>query len=78
MQIFRENFYEPSRFYYFWRDDFIMAIARFLFCTLAFSLLVKKTIQLPNLAIFLFLIYTKMVNIFFGHRTAIQESSDNF
>ena len=39
MQIFRVNFYEPlSFFFYFWSDDFIMAIARFL---LAFSLLVK-------------------------------------
>ena len=41
MQIFRVNFYEPLSFFYFWSDDFIMAIARFLFCTLAFSLLVK-------------------------------------
>ena len=29
MQIFRVNFYEPLRFFNFWIDDFIMAIARF-------------------------------------------------
>ena len=44
MQIFRVNFYEPLRFSYFWSDDFIKGIARFLFCTLAFSLLVKYTL----------------------------------
>ena len=27
MQIFRLNFYEPLRFFYFWSDDFVMAIA---------------------------------------------------
>ena len=80
MQIFRGNFYKPLRLFYFWSDDFLTAIARFLLCTLAFSLLVKKKrFQLPNLAIFLFLIYTKMVNkCFFGYRTAIQEDSDYF
>ena len=41
MQIFRVNFYEPLRFFNFWSDDFIMTMAKFLFCTLAFSLLVK-------------------------------------
>ena len=41
MQIFRVNFYKPLRVFYFWSDDFIMAIARFLFCTLAFSLLAE-------------------------------------
>ena len=40
MEIFRVNFYEPLRFFYV-SDDFIMAIARFLLCTFAFSLLVK-------------------------------------
>ena len=44
MQIFRVNFYEPLRFFYFWSDDFIKGIARFLFCTLTFSLLVKYTL----------------------------------
>ena len=29
MQIFRVNFYEPLRFFNFWIDDFIVAIARF-------------------------------------------------
>ena len=53
-----------------------MTIARFLFCTLAFSLLVR--FQLSNLAIFLFIIYTKIVNNFFSYRTAIQEGSDYF
>ena len=33
--------HEPLRFFYFSSNNFIMAIARFLFCTLAFSLLVK-------------------------------------
>ena len=33
---------------------------------------------MPNLAIFLFLMYTKMVNNFFSYRTAIQEGSDYF
>ena len=42
MQIFRVNFYKPLRFSYFWSDDFIMAIARFLFCTLAFSFSWRK------------------------------------
>ena len=41
MQIVRVNFYEPLRFFYFLSDDSIVAIGRFLFCTLAFSLLVK-------------------------------------
>ena len=42
MQIFRVNFYEPLSFFTFEvTDEFIMAIARVLFGTLAFSLLVK-------------------------------------
>ena len=40
MQIFRVNVF--LKFFYFGSDDFIMAIARFLFCTLAFSLLVNS------------------------------------
>ena len=53
MQIFRVNFYEPTlRFFYFLSDDFIMAIGRFLFCTLAFSLLVKLKILVAQFSDF--------------------------
>ena len=64
MQIFRVNFYEPLRFFYFWSDDFIMAIARFLFCTLTFSLLVKQKISVAQFSDFYFF-NIKMVNILF-------------
>ena len=77
MQIFRVNFYEPLRFFYFWSDDFIMAIARFLFCTLAFSLLVKQKISVAQFSDFYFF-DIKMVNIFFSYRTAIQELGSDY
>ena len=77
MQIFRVNFYEPLRFFYFWSDDFIMAIARFLFCTLTFSLLVKQKISVAQFSDFYFF-DIKMVNIFFSYRTAIQELGSDY
>ena len=43
MYIFKVNFYEPSRSFHFWSDDFIYinGDSKVFFCTLAFSLLVK-------------------------------------
>ena len=77
MQSFRVNFYEPLRFFYFWSNNFIMAIARFLFCTLTFSLLVKQKISVAQFSDFYFF-DIKMVNIFFSYRTAIQELGSDY
>ena len=54
MQIFRGNFYEPLRVFYHGSDDFKMAIARFLFRTLAFNLLVKYKISVAQFSDFSF------------------------
>ena len=79
MQIFMVNFYEPSRFFNFWSDDFIMAIARFWVYTLGLSLLVKYKTSVSQFSDFAFFnkLYTKMVNNFCD-RTVTQGGPEHF